>query len=212
MKTTLDFNKGNGLVPVIVQDAATLQVLMLAYMNQEAFEQTVSTKKATFFSRSRNALWIKGETSGNYLHLVNWFVDCDNDTLLLTVTPDGPACHRSTVTCFDELEDDGSTVKRTPPSASETQFLTKLQDLLETRKKDRPEGSYTTRLFDKGTDKIAQKVGEEAIETVIAAKNDNEELRYEASDLLFHLMVLLTEKGMRIEDLARELASRHKPG
>jgi phosphoribosyl-AMP cyclohydrolase / phosphoribosyl-ATP pyrophosphohydrolase len=212
MKNSIDFDKSNGLVPVIVQDASTLQVLMLAYMNNEAFQETLSTGKVTFFSRSRNALWIKGETSGNYFHLVDWFVDCDSDTLLVTVSPAGPACHRNTVTCFDEMEQDQVTASHTPPSASEVQFLSRLQDLLDTRKVERPEGSYTTRLFDKGLDKIAQKVGEEAVETVIAAKNDNDELRYEASDLLFHLMVLLTEKGMRIEDLSRELASRHKPG
>jgi phosphoribosyl-AMP cyclohydrolase / phosphoribosyl-ATP pyrophosphohydrolase len=212
MKHNINFDKGNGLIPVVVQDAASLQVLMLAYMNKDAFEKTLDTGKVTFFSRSRNALWVKGETSGNFMHLVDWFADCDNDTLLITVTPVGPACHRNTTTCFDEVAEDNTSTLHRPPTTSDVQFLTRLQNLLETRKAERPEGSYTTRLFEKGTDKIAQKVGEEAIETVIAAKNNNDELLYEASDLLFHLMVLLAEKGMRIEDLARELASRHKPG
>lgn len=218
---TIDFEKQDGLIPAIVQDAESLQVLMLAYVNKEAFDKTIESGRVTFFSRSRNALWTKGETSGNYLQLVDWYLDCDQDTLLFTVNPVGPACHRGTVTCFDEFSENEKSnseesisikgsLSKTPPSIGSVGFLSRLQDLLITRYNDRPEGSYTTRLFEKGTDKIAQKVGEEAVETVIAAKNDNDELRYEASDLLFHLMVLLTQKGMRIDDLTDELKSRHK--
>lgn len=197
-----DFNKENGLIPAIIQDVNTREVLMLGYMNEESYKLTLETGNVTFFSRSRNEIWVKGETSGNYLKVKSHQLDCDQDTLLFQVNPTGPACHRGTITCFDEEN------SIEIPSVG---FLTDLQDLLEERKKTMPEGSYTSKMFKKGLDKLAQKVGEEAIETVIAAKNNNEELLYESSDLLFHLMMLLTERGMRLEDLSAELKRRHQP-
>lgn len=197
-----DFNKQNGLIPAIIQDVNTREVLMLGYMNEESYKLTLETGKVTFFSRSRNEIWVKGATSGNYLIVKSHQLDCDQDTLLFRVNPTGPACHRGTTTCFD---DENSTEV---PSVG---FLSDLQDLLEERKKTLPEGSYTSKMFKKGLDKLAQKVGEEAVETVIAAKNNNEELLYESSDLLFHLMMLLTERGMRLEDLSAELKRRHQP-
>ena len=197
----IDFEKSGGLVPAIIQDAETKNVLMLGYMNQEAFDKTIATKKVTFWSRSRNCLWTKGETSGNFLHLVNIMVDCDNDTLLVKATPDGPTCHTGTDTCWGEDN------KQNP-----LLFLTELQDFINLRHEEMPEGSYTTSLFNKGINKIAQKVGEEALETVIEATNGTaEHLVYEASDLLYHLLVMLTEKGLRIEDVAQELQKRHDP-
>ena len=199
---SLDFEKNNGLIPAVIQDNTTGAVLMLGYMNKESIHKTLKTGKVTFFSRSRNALWTKGETSGNYLHLISLYPDCDRDTILIKARPDGPTCHTGNTSCF------GPTSIRQVTSID---FLLKLQDLLDDRKKQMPEGSYTTKLFSKGVDKIAQKVGEEAVETVIAAKNNTDELVYEASDLLFHLMVLLTEKGMRLEDLVQELEKRHHP-
>lgn len=197
-----DFKKENGLIPAIIQDVNTRKVLMLGFMNEESYGLTLKTGKVTFFSRSRNEIWVKGETSGNFLNVKSHQLDCDSDTLLFQVNPTGPACHRGTTTCFD---DENTTES---PSIG---FLTELQDLLEDRKKTLPEGSYTSTMFRKGLDKLAQKVGEEAVETVIAAKNNNEELLYESSDLLFHLMMLLTEKGMRLEDLSAELKRRHQP-
>lgn len=197
----IDFEKMGGLVPAIIQDADTRQVLMLGFMNQEAYDKTLLTGKVTFWSRSRQTLWTKGETSGNYLDLVSISADCDNDTLLVRVHPHGPTCHTGTDTCWGEEN-----------SASPLQFLAELQDFIEKRKHDMPEGSYTTSLFSKGINKIAQKVGEEALETVIEATNGTpEHLVYEASDLLYHLIVLLTEKGLRIEDIADELHRRHNP-
>ncbi len=197
----IDFEKMGGLVPAIIQDADTRQVLMLGFMNQEAYDKTLLTGKVTFWSRSRQTLWTKGETSGNYLDLVSMAADCDNDTLLVRVHPHGPTCHTGTDTCWGEEN-----------SASPLQFLAELQDFIEKRKHDMPEGSYTTSLFSKGINKIAQKVGEEALETVIEATNGTpEHLVYEASDLLYHLIVLLTEKGLRIEDIADELHRRHNP-
>ena len=197
----IDFEKSGGLVPAIIQDAETKNVLMLGYMNQEAYDKTIATKKVTFWSRSRNCLWTKGETSGNFLHLVNIIVDCDNDTLLVKATPDGPTCHTGTDTCWGEDN------KQNP-----LLFLTELQDFINLRHEEMPEGSYTTSLFNKGINKIAQKVGEEALETVIEATNGTaEHLVYEASDLLYHLLVMLTEKGLRIEDVAQELQKRHDP-
>ena len=187
----------DGLLPVVVQDATTLKVLMVAYMNKEAYEKTVETGKATFYSRSRGSLWTKGETSGNYIEVVNMYPDCDNDTLLLMGKPYGPACHRNTTSCFDTPEHEG--------------FIRKLQKVVENRHKEMPEGSYTTLLFNKGVKKMAQKVGEEAVETVIEATNGTDDrLIYEASDMIYHLIVLLTSKGYRIEDLAEELVKRHK--
>ncbi len=197
----IDFEKMGGLVPAIIQDADTRQVLMLGFMNQEAYDKTLLTGKVTFWSRSRQTLWTKGETSGNYLDLVSMAADCDNDTLLVRVHPHGPTCHTGTDTCWGEEN-----------SASPLQFLAELQDFIEKRKHDMPEGSYTTSLFSKGINKIAQKVGEEALETVIEATNGTpEHLVYEASDLLYHLIVMLTEKGLRIEDIADELHRRHNP-
>ncbi len=195
-----DFNlskNGDGLLPVVVQDYATLKVLMVAYMNKEAYEKTVETGKATFFSRSRGALWTKGETSGNYIEVVKMYADCDNDTLLIMGKPYGPACHRNTVSCFDTHDNEG--------------FIRKLQTVIQQRHRDMPEGSYTTHLFNKGVNKIAQKVGEEAVETVIEAIDDNKSrYLYEASDLIYHLLVLNEQMGFTIADLENELALRHK--
>lgn len=198
----IDFNKCGGLVPAIIQDATTKVVLMLGYMNEEALKKTQETGLVTFFSRSRQCLWTKGETSGNYLHLVDIKVDCDNDTLLIQATPDGPTCHKGTDTCWGEEN------KPNP-----LPFLSELSDFIEKRHEEMPEGSYTTSLFKDGLNRMAQKVGEEALELVIEATNGtNERLIYEGSDMLYHLIVLLTSKGLRIEDMARELMERHNPG
>jgi len=200
----LDFEKMGGLIPAIIQDASTRNVLMLGFMNEEAYQKTLETKHVTFWSRTRNTLWTKGETSGNFLNLVDIKVDCDNDTLLVKVHPQGPTCHKGTDTCWAE--------DNTPIENSQVAFLSELQDFIERRRKEMPEGSYTTKLFKDGVNKIAQKVGEEALETVIEATNGTDEhLVYEASDLLYHLLVLLTYKGMRIEDVAEELQKRHDP-
>lgn len=197
----IDFDKLGGLVPAIVQDARTKNVLMLGFMNREAYDKTIATGKVTFWSRSRNCLWTKGETSGNYLNLVEVKNDCDKDTLLVKAIPDGPTCHTGTDTCWGEDN-----------SSNPLLFLTKLQDFIEKRHEEMPEGSYTTSLFKKGINRIAQKVGEEALETVIEATNgSNDKMIYEASDLLYHLIVMLTEKGLRIEDVASELQKRHNP-
>lgn len=198
---TIDFDKMNGLVPAIIQDAVTKNVLMLGFMNQKAYQKTIETKKVTFWSRTRQCLWTKGETSGHYLHLVSIQVDCDNDTLLVKVHPEGPTCHKGTDTCWGEEN-------RLNPIL----FLSELQDFICRRHEEMPENSYTTSLFRKGVNKMAQKVGEEAVETVIEATNGTtENLIYEGSDLLYHLIVLLTGKGLRIEDLVTELAKRHDP-
>ena len=197
----IDFAKGDGLVPAIIQDAKTKNVLMLGYMNEEAYQKTIDTKKVTFWSRSRNCLWTKGETSGNFLHLVDIKVDCDNDTLLVKATPDGPTCHTGTDTCWGEENTENPLL-----------FLTELQDFINLRHEQMPEGSYTTKLFKDGVNKIAQKVGEEALETVIEAANGTDDhLVYEASDLLYHLVVLLASKRLRIEQVAEELHKRHDP-
>lgn len=195
----LDFAKMNGLVPAIIQDARTKNVLMLGFMNEEAYEKTLSTKKVTFYSRTRNELWTKGEESGNFLNLVSIEVDCDNDTLLVKAIPEGPVCHRGTATCFNDDNSFG------------IEFLSYLQDFISKRHAEMPEGSYTTSLFKSGVNRMAQKVGEEAVETVIEATNGTDDrLIYEASDLIYHLIVLLTSKGHRIEELAEELQKRHK--
>ncbi len=199
---TIDFQKAGGLVPAIVQDATTLRVLMLGYMNEEAYNKTIETKLVTFWSRSRKALWTKGETSGNFLHLVDIKADCDHDALLVKAHPDGPTCHTGTDTCW------GETNERNP-----LLFLSELSDFIAKRHEEMPEGSYTTSLFRDGLNRMAQKVGEEALELVIEATNGtNERLIYEGSDMLYHLIVLLTSKGLRIEDMAAELAERHQPG
>lgn len=198
----IDFEKCGGLVPAIIQDADTKTVLMLGYMNQEAYEKTLSTGLVTFYSRSRQCLWTKGETSNNFLHLVDIKVDCDNDTLLVKVHPDGPTCHKGTDTCWGEENE-----------ASPLLFLSELSSFIEKRHQEMPEGSYTTSLFRDGLNRMAQKVGEEALELVIEATNGtNERLVYEGSDMLYHLIVLLTHKGLRIEDMAAELRERHNTG
>ncbi len=193
-----DLSKNSdGLLPVVVQDAATLKVLMVAYMNKEAYEKTVATGKATFWSRSRNELWTKGDTSGNYITVNAMYPDCDNDTLLLMGTPVGPACHRGTTSCFDTPEHEG--------------FIRHLQSVIQQRHKEMPEGHYTTHLFNKGVNKIAQKVGEEAVETVIEAIDDNKErYLYEVSDLFYHTLVLNEQMGFTLADMEKELLSRHK--
>lgn len=197
----IDFEKTDGLVPAIIQDNTTRNVLMLGYMDREAYEKTMATGKVTFWSRSRNCLWTKGETSGNFLNLVDIKVDCDNDTLLVRVNPTGPACHLGTDTCWGETND-----------ANPLLFLTELQDFINKRHEEMPEGSYTTSLFKDGLNRMAQKVGEEALEVVIEATNGtNDRLIYEASDMFYHLIVLLTSKGLRIEDIAKELKERHAP-
>ena len=197
----IDFEKMGGLVPAIIQDAKTKTVLMLGYMNQEAYEKTTKTGKVTFFSRSRQCLWTKGETSGNFLELVDIMVDCDNDTLLVKVNPTGPTCHKGTDTCWGEKNE-----------VNPLLFLTYLQDFINTRHEEMPEGSYTTSLFKDGINRMAQKVGEEALEAVIEACNGtNGRLIYEGADMIYQLIVLLTSKGLRIEDLAKELQVRHDP-
>lgn len=188
----------NGLIPAIIQDNYTQKVLMLGFMNKEAYEKTVETGKVTFFSRTKNRLWTKGEQSGNFLHVVSIKADCDNDTLLIMVHPDGPVCHTGTDTCWGAKNE------------QDIMFLKELQDFIDRRRQEMPEKSYTTSLFNSGVNKMAQKVGEEAVETVIEACNGTDErLIYEGADLLYHLIVLLTYKGYRIEDLARELKERH---
>ena len=195
----LDFEKMGGLIPAIVQDNDTNKVLMLGFMNEEAYEKTMQTGKVTFFSRTRNCLWTKGETSGNVLKVISVLVDCDNDTLLVKAHPTGPVCHTGADTCFGEKNEEA------------IMFLKYLQNFVDRRRQEMPEGSYTTSLFMKGINRMAQKVGEEAVETVIEATNGTDDrLIYEASDLIYHLIVLLTSKGMRIEDLAKELKKRHK--
>ncbi len=195
----LDFEKMDGLIPAIIQDSYTSKVLMLGFMNQEAYEKTVNTKKVTFYSRNRKCLWTKGETSGNFLNVVSIASDCDKDTLLIKVIPEGPVCHTGADTCWNE------------ENKQDILFLSYLQDFIDKRYKEMPEKSYTTSLFKSGVNRMAQKVGEEAVETVIEATNGTDDrLLYEASDLIYHLIVLLTSKGHRIEELAAELKSRHK--
>lgn len=197
----IDFEKMNGLVPAIIQDATTKNVLMLGFMNEQAYQKTIETGHVTFWSRTRQTLWTKGETSGHYLNLVSIKNDCDNDTLLVKVNPIGPTCHTGTDTCWGEDNETNPLL-----------FLNELQDFIYKRKEEMPEGSYTTSLFNKGINKIAQKVGEEALETVIEATNGtNEHLVYEAGDLLYHLLVMLTEKGLHISEVAEELQKRHDP-
>jgi phosphoribosyl-ATP pyrophosphohydrolase/phosphoribosyl-AMP cyclohydrolase len=174
---------------------------MLGFMNKEAYEKTMATGRVTFWSRTRQCLWTKGETSGNFLNLVSMQIDCDNDTLLVQANPIGPTCHKGTDTCWGEKNE-----------ALPIQFLTELQDYIDHRHEEMPEGSYTTSLFKKGVSRIAQKVGEEALETVIEAVGGTaDKLKYEAADMLYHLIVLLTAKGMRIEDVIEELHARHDP-
>ncbi len=203
--TTMTFEQLNaakcadGLIPAIIQDARTMQVLMLGYMNREAYEKSVAEGRVTFWSRTRQCLWTKGETSGNYLEIVSIAADCDADTLLIRAIPHGPTCHTGTPTCFGEAQE---------PNEG---FIRLLQSVVQQRHKDMPEGSYTTYLFNKGVHKIAQKVGEEAVETVIeAVAGNHERLIYEASDLIYHLLVLMEATGHSIADLEAELVKRHK--
>lgn len=201
MDMSIDFDKMDGLVPAIIQDADTVKVLMLGFMNREAYDKTMETGKVTFYSRTRKRLWTKGEESGNFLHVVSVKADCDRDTLLIQVHPVGPVCHTGTDTCWGE--------KNEQP----VMFLKELQDFINVRHTEMPEGSYTTSLFRSGVNKMAQKVGEEAVETVIEACNGTDDrLIYESADLLYHLIVLLTSKGYSIEDIARELKERHGVG
>ena len=195
----IDFNKMQGLVPAIIQDSRTKNVLMLGFMNEEAYNKTVELGKVTFFSRTKNRLWTKGEESGNFLNVVSIKEDCDHDTLLIEAIPVGPVCHTGTDTCFGDKNEWG------------VEFFRYLQDFIDRRHKEMPEDSYTTSLFNSGINRMAQKVGEEAVETVIEATNGTDDrLIYEASDMIYHLIVLLTSKGYRIEDLANELVKRHK--
>lgn len=196
----IDFNKNSdGLVPAIIQDFVTRQVLMLGYMNKEAYEKTVETGKATFFSRTKNRLWTKGEESGNFLNIISIKNDCDNDTLLIKVKPVGPTCHKGTDTCWDETNEQSFG------------FLSELESIITSRRVNaNSEKSYVASLFEKGINKIAQKVGEEAVEIVIEAKDDNEELFLnEGADLLFHYLILLQAKGHTLKDIVKVLEGRH---
>ena len=195
----IDWNKGQGLVPAIVQNSDNGQILMLAYMDRAALAQTISSKKVTFFSRSKNRLWTKGETSGNWLDFISGEMDCDADTLLIQARPQGPSCHTGSVTCFND---------QTPNNIG---FLDQLTILIAERHKTMPEGSYTTSLFAEGKARIAQKVGEEGVELALARmKDDNTELANEAADLLFHMMVLLEDAGLSLTDAISVLQNRHK--
>jgi phosphoribosyl-ATP pyrophosphohydrolase/phosphoribosyl-AMP cyclohydrolase len=196
---TIDFEKGNGLVPVIIQDNSTQKVLMLGYMNREAYDKTVAENTVTFFSRTKNRMWTKGEESGNFLNVVSIANDCDNDTLLIKVSPVGPVCHTGADTCWNEKN-----------QAVEYPFLRQLSGIIKERKNASTDTSYTAQLFAKGINKIAQKVGEEAVEIVIEAKDNNNELFLgEAADLLFHYMVLLEAKGFTLADVEDLLKKRH---
>jgi len=195
----VDFNKMNGLVPAIVQDAMTGKILMQGYMNEEALEKTKETGKVTFFSRSKNRLWTKGETSGNFMELVNILVDCDGDAFLIKANPKGPVCHTGADTCFAEI------------NGSKTGFIDQLRAIIKDRKNNPSEKSYTASLFAKGINKIAQKVGEEAVEIVIEAKDNNKELFLgEAADLLFHYLILIEAKGYELDEVMQVLIDRHK--
>jgi len=195
----LDFQKGGGLLPAIIQDDVTGKVLMLGYMNEESLAKTKETGKVTFFSRSKNRLWTKGETSNNFLIVKSIHEDCDGDTLLIKADPQGPTCHTGSDTCFDEVNKGGIS------------FLDHLTATIQDRKNNPSDESYTASLFKKGVNKVAQKVGEEAVEVVIEAKDDNDDLFLnESADLLFHLMVLLTHKGFSLEDVVKVLEERHR--
>lgn len=195
----LDFQKTGGLIPTVIQDVNTNKVLMLGYMNEESLKITEEIGKVTFFSRSKNRLWTKGEESGNFLNVVSITPDCDNDTLLIKVHPDGPVCHTGADTCWNE------------ENKTDISFLAYLQDFITKRHTEMPDGSYTTSLFQEGINRMAQKVGEEAVETVIEAVNGTDEgFLYEASDMIYHLIVLLTSKGYSLSDIAKELEKRHK--
>lgn len=192
-----DFKKSNGLIPAVIQDAITLKVLMLGYMNEEAFNKTITEKRVTFYSRSRNTLWTKGETSGNFLNLVSISLDCDQDTLLITANPVGPTCHTGNESCFNSTDTKG--------------FIYKLEQTITDRINSDSESSYTNSLFNKGINKIAQKVGEEAVELIIEAKDNNDDLfKGEAADLLFHFLILLKARKLSLEEIEKVLLSRSK--
>ncbi|MFI5136832.1 MAG: bifunctional phosphoribosyl-AMP cyclohydrolase/phosphoribosyl-ATP diphosphatase HisIE [Sphingobacteriales bacterium] len=196
-KMNIDFNKTDGLIPVVIQDEQTLEVLMLGYMNQEAYDKTVKENIVTFFSRSKKRLWTKGETSNNFLHVISMHIDCDKDTLLIKVKADGPTCHTGSRSCFN--------------TAYNQNFILQLEDIIADRYSNPKEGSYVNKLRAKGLNKIAQKVGEEAVETVIAALAETEtDMINESSDLVFHLLVLLREKGLSLDVIAKNLEERHK--
>jgi phosphoribosyl-ATP pyrophosphohydrolase/phosphoribosyl-AMP cyclohydrolase len=193
----IDFKKGNGLVPVVIQDNSTLQILMLGYMNEEALDKTIKEKKVTFFSRSKNRLWTKGETSGNYLYVEEIFPDCDNDSILIKVSPAGPVCHTGSTSCFGEETSKG--------------FVYKLEQIINQRINTDIEDSYTNKLYKKGINKVAQKVGEEAVELIIEAKDNNEDLfRNEAADLVYHLLILLKAKNINLQSIEEILKLRHQ--
>ncbi|HEY5471168.1 MAG TPA: bifunctional phosphoribosyl-AMP cyclohydrolase/phosphoribosyl-ATP diphosphatase HisIE [Bacteroidales bacterium] len=193
----IDFKKGNGLVPVVIQDNNTMQVLMVGYMNEEAFLKTSEEKKVTFFSRSKNRLWTKGETSGNFLFVKEILSDCDNDSLLIKVNPAGPVCHTGSTACFNENTSKG--------------FIYELEDIISQRIENDTHDSYTNKLYKKGINKVAQKVGEEAVELIIEAKDNNIDLfKNEAADLLYHLLILLKTKGLNLESIEEVLKSRQK--
>ena len=200
MNSEINFDKSpDGLIPAVIQDAETGKVLMLGYMNQAAYDKTVTDHVVTFFSRSKQRLWTKGETSNNFLHVREIMVDCDGDTLLIKTNPAGPTCHTGADTCFNEV------------NQGRGQFLNYLQGIIHDRKVNPSEKSYTTTLFNRGVNKIAQKVGEEAVELVIEAKDDNDDLfKGEAADLLFHFLVLLEQKNMDLDDIVAVLQSRHQ--
>jgi phosphoribosyl-ATP pyrophosphohydrolase/phosphoribosyl-AMP cyclohydrolase len=198
---SFDWSKGDGLLPAVVQDARTARVLMLGYMNREALRTTLAEKRVTFYSRSKQRLWTKGETSGNFLHLVDAAIDCDNDTILVTANPDGPTCHNGTDSCFGE--NIGTT-------ASKLSFLSQLESVIEQRVSAQPEGSYTARLWAEGPTRMAQKVGEEGVEVALAAVTQTpEKLVGEAADLLFHLTLLLKSRQLSLADVVAELQRRH---
>lgn len=194
----INFEKLNGLVPAIIIDQSTDQVLMLGFMNAEALKLTIERKKVVFYSRTKNSIWMKGETSGNYLNVVSIVSDCDDDTLLIRAMPEGPTCHKGTYSCFAEVD------------KKNILFLNYLHDLIKKRKINKPKGSYTTKLFERGADRIIQKVGEESVETVIAAKNrDKNEIVNEVSDLIYHLMVMLVEQDIEFSEVVSILQNRH---
>jgi phosphoribosyl-ATP pyrophosphohydrolase/phosphoribosyl-AMP cyclohydrolase len=195
---TLDWKKMDGLIPAIVQGADTGAVLMLAYMNKKALKRTIRTGKVTFFSRSRKALWTKGETSGNYLILKEIQADCDGDTLLIQAEPSGPSCHRGTATCFSE-----------DAHYNGLAFLNSLERLIHDRRREMPEGSYTTKLLARGLPQICKKLGEEAVEVVVSALQDKDQTRFETADLLYHLLVFLVEREVSLAEVMEELESRH---
>ncbi|MDK2969869.1 MAG: phosphoribosyl-AMP cyclohydrolase / phosphoribosyl-ATP pyrophosphohydrolase [Bacteroidota bacterium] len=193
----IDFEKSGGLVPAIVQDALTMQVLMLGYMNREALDKTIAEGKVTFFSRSKQRLWTKGEESGHFLFVDEIRIDCDNDTILVKAFPQGPTCHTGSYSCFGNKLPKG--------------FLYELENVIEQRIADKPENSYTSKLFSRGVNKVAQKVGEEAVELVIEAKDDNLVLfKNEAADLLYHFLILLKTKNLKLQDIEEVLVERHK--